>query len=687
MTVKPQTLEAYDVTEVLGRGAMGTVFGATRKNDGATVAIKTLSGDLLVDDERPDLIARFQSEAEIGQRLDHPGVVKVLDSGPLKAGYFLVMEWVRGTLLSDRVGRPGKPALSWQQTAGTLLDLLDTLTYVHAQGVVHRDIKPSNMFLLAPGSPVSIKLMDFGVARVEGSQLTQTGDLVGTPAFMSPEQLEGRAIGPASDLFSAGVLLYALLTGRRPFEGSVASIMHQVLYRRPDPPSSLTEDLPPPFDEIVARALQKDPATRYASAAAFATEMRALLQRAGGPLPTAGTAPDGPTLVTSPGAGPSVAPTADRSPGDPLADVLQEIAAGLADRVTQRRVAALDAKLATLDRDLQDPDRRQQAAARLLREGLTPLLEAVEAAAPLPEATAAPTRQDFVFAAEAAERLATSLQRLDPGLETAVPVQAVSGRLLQSALGFGGRLSASLAQDDDPDLVAISANLMRLDVLRDAMERLGATGEIAALSGTQSMVASQLMLKVTSVIRRYTEGGADDLVRFSVASLLHEVEELLVLAERLVDPESEQLGTPVVRDFIVQAARLAEMTVEELMEQTGSLEARSFQGRLMQVGLIYLFAVRLDSEACRTALQDLIARVYAKLEALTEALCERLEGELGGAHEGHVTAATRTVLHQLSAVHDLAERLHWQELDQRVMRLLRDRVMADARLRQLLAAG
>ena len=683
MTATPQTLEAYDVTEVLGRGAMGTVFGATRKNDGATVAIKTLSGDLLVDDERPDLIARFQSEAEIGRRLDHPGVVKVLDSGPLKAGYFLVMEWVRGTLLSDRVGRPGRPALSWQQTANTLLDLLDTLTYVHAQGVVHRDIKPSNMFLLPPESPVSIKLMDFGVARIEGSNLTQTGDLVGTPAFMSPEQLEGRAIGPASDLFSAGVLLYALLTGRRPFEGSVASIMHQVLYRRPDPPSSLTDDLPPPFDEIVARALQKDPANRYASATAFAAEMRGLLQRAGAPLPHGGSASDGPTLETSP----SVAPTPAQAPEDPLTDVLQEIAAGLADRVTQRRVAALEAKLETLDKELNDPAGRQEAAARLLREGLTPLLEAVEAGAPLPEATAAPTRQDFVFAAQAAERIAAGLRNLDSGLETAMPVQAVSGRLLQAALGFGGRLSASLAQDDDPDLVAISANLMRLDVLRDAMERLGAAGEIAALSGTQSMVASQLMLKVTSIIRRYTEGGADDLVRFSVASLLHEVEELLVLAERLVDPESEQLGAPVVRDFIVQATRLAEMTVEELMQQTGQLEARSFQGRLMQVGLIYLFAVRLDSEACRAALQDLIARVYAKLEALTEALCEQLEGELGGPDDGQVTATTRTVLHQLSAVHDLAERLHWQELDQRVMRLLRDRVMADARLRQLLAAG
>lgn len=683
MTATPQTLEAYDVTEVLGRGAMGTVFGATRKNDGATVAIKTLSGDLLVDDERPDLIARFQSEAEIGRRLDHPGVVKVLDSGPLKAGYFLVMEWVRGTLLSDRVGRPGRPALSWQQTANTLLDLLDTLTYVHAQGVVHRDIKPSNMFLLPPESPVSIKLMDFGVARVEGSNLTQTGDLVGTPAFMSPEQLEGRAIGPASDLFSAGVLLYALLTGRRPFEGSVASIMHQVLYRRPDPPSSLTEDLPPPFDEIVARALQKDPANRYASATAFAAEMRALLQRAGAPLPHGGSASDSPTLETSPG----VAPTPAQAPEDPLTDVLQEIAAGLADRVTQRRVAALEAKLETLDKELNDPAGRQEAAARLLREGLAPLLEAVEAGAPLPEATAAPTRQDFVFAAQAAERIAAGLRNLDSGLETAMPVQAVSGRLLQAALGFGGRLSASLAQDDDPDLVAISANLMRLDVLRDAMERLGAAGEIAALSGTQSMVASQLMLKVTSIIRRYTEGGADDLVRFSVASLLHEVEELLVLAERLVDPESEQLGAPVVRDFIVQATRLAEMTVEELMQQRGQLEARSFQGRLMQVGLIYLFAVRLDSEACRAALQDLIARVYAKLEALTEALCEQLEGELGGPGDGQVTATTRTVLHQLSAVHDLAERLHWQELDQRVMRLLRDRVMADARLRQLLAAG
>ncbi|MGP1254674.1 MAG: protein kinase domain-containing protein [Kiloniellales bacterium] len=680
MTATPQTLEAYDVTEVLGRGAMGTVFGATRKNDGATVAIKTLSGDLLVDDERPDLIARFQSEAEIGRRLDHPGVVKVLDSGPLKAGYFLVMEWVRGTLLSDRVGRPGRPALSWQQTANTLLDLLDTLTYVHAQGVVHRDIKPSNMFLLPPESPVSIKLMDFGVARVEGSNLTQTGDLVGTPAFMSPEQLEGRAIGPASDLFSAGVLLYALLTGRRPFEGSVASIMHQVLYRRPDPPSSLTEDLPPPFDEIVARALQKDPANRYASATAFAAEMRGLLQRAGAPLPHGGSAPDSQTS-------PSVAPTPAQAPEDPLTDVLQEIAAGLADRVTQRRVAALEAKLETLDKELNDPAGRQEAAARLLREGLAPLLEAVEAGAPLPEATAAPTRQDFVFAAQAAERIAAGLRNLDSGLETAMPVQAVSGRLLQAALGFGGRLSASLAQDDDPDLVAISANLMRLDVLRDAMERLGAAGEIAALSGTQSMVASQLMLKVTSIIRRYTEGGADDLVRFSVASLLHEVEELLVLAERLVDPESEQLGAPVVRDFIVQATRLAEMTVEELMQQTGQLEARSFQGRLMQVGLIYLFAVRLDSEACRAALQDLIARVYAKLEALTEALCEQLEGELGGPDDGQVTATTRTVLHQLSAVHDLAERLHWQELDQRVMRLLRDRVMADARLRQLLAAG
>ena len=681
MTAEPQTLEAYDVTEVLGRGAMGTVFGATRKQDGVAVAIKTMSGDLLVDDERPDMIARFRSEAAIGRRLDHPGVVKVLDSGPLKAGYFLVMEWVRGTLLSDRVGHPGRPALSWQEASHSLLDLLDTLSYVHAQGIVHRDIKPSNLFLLPPDAPLSIKLMDFGVARIEGSNLTQTGDLVGTPAFMSPEQLEGRTIGPASDLFSAGILLYMLLTGSRPFEGSVASIMHQVLYRRPEPPSSLTENLPPPLDEIVTRALQKDPANRFASAAAFASEMRALLERTGALRPIRGSAPDDGAERAG------ILPPPEPTPADPLADLLQEIGAGLADRVTQRRLAVLDAKLATLDDVIEDPAGRQDAAARLLREGLTPLLAAVEAGAPLPEAVAAPARQDFAFAAQAAERLAAGLRTLDPGLETAMPIQAVSGRLLQAALGFGGRLSASLTQDDDPDLVTISANLMRLDVLRDAMERLGATGEIAALSGTQSMVASQLMLKVTSIIRRYTEGEADDLLRFSVASLLHEVEELLVLAERLVDPESEQLGAPVVRDFIVQAARLAEMTVEELMQERGDLEVRSFQGRLMQVGLIYLFAVRLDSEACRAALQDLIARVYGKLEALTEALCAQLEAALSEPLDGQVTTGTRTVLHQLSAVHDLAERLEWQELDQRVMRLLRDRVMADARLRQLLAAG
>lgn len=266
-------LGKYLVKGELGRGAMGVVYRGFDPDIEREVAIKTLHSDLLASGERDVLLERFRKEAQAAGRLNHPGIVQVYEYGLDDDRVYIAMELIHGRDLSEYFDEDARFSLG--DIVRLMGELLDALGYAHAHGVVHRDIKPGNIVLLEDGH---IKVTDFGIARLESSTLTQAGTLLGTPGYMSPEQFMAQRVDGRSDLFSAGVVLYVLLTSEMPFSGnSFATVMHKVLKEDPIPPSELNITVSPRFDAVVARALAKRPDERYADAEAFKRDLEATL--------------------------------------------------------------------------------------------------------------------------------------------------------------------------------------------------------------------------------------------------------------------------------------------------------------------------------------------------------------------------------------------------------------------------
>jgi serine/threonine-protein kinase len=294
---EPEKLGKYEIRGVLGRGAMGVVYRAFDPHIERVVAIKTVRKDLLDADLAAQFMARFRNEAKAAGRLHHPNIVGIFEYGEEESIAYIAMEFVEGTGLRDFLNRRVRFDLA--QVAAILAQLLSALELAHARGVVHRDIKPSNLILTPAGV---LKVADFGIARIDASTLTQTGMVMGTPSYMSPEQCRGEDSDARTDLFSAGVVLYELLTGGRPFIGSVDMIAHRICHETPPPPSQVVPELPPAVDAVVATALAKTPAGRYASARAFLEALVAATGAAAGPggeatlLNVAGLAPAPPAV-------------------------------------------------------------------------------------------------------------------------------------------------------------------------------------------------------------------------------------------------------------------------------------------------------------------------------------------------------------------------------------------------------
>jgi len=278
-----QRIGRYQIEETLGRGAMGVVYRARDPIIDRQVALKTLRLDL--DAEHADEFrARFFREAQAAGRLNHPGIVTVHDVGedPESGLVYIAMEYVEGRDLKQVLasGRRFRPA----EAARIAADVATALDYAHNLGVVHRDIKPANIILTPNGTP---KITDFGIARLETSNLTVDGQFIGTPNFMSPEQITGKAVDGRSDLFSLGVVLFNLLTEKKPFNGGT---MHEVTLRivqEPCPiPSTLSDHIPSAFNPIILKCLEKNPDRRFQTGAEVARVLVALARSLGDREPT-----------------------------------------------------------------------------------------------------------------------------------------------------------------------------------------------------------------------------------------------------------------------------------------------------------------------------------------------------------------------------------------------------------------
>jgi serine/threonine-protein kinase len=267
-----ESLGKYEIRRQLGRGAMGTVYEGFDPVIERIVAIKTVRLPESADDELAEEIARFKREAQAAGRLIHPNIVGVFDYGETRDLAYIVMEYVDGPPLKNLLDKNERFPLP--RIVQIMQDLLTGLQFSHERGVVHRDIKPANLMLTKAGQA---KIADFGIARIESSSMTQAGTVLGTPAYMSPEQFMGQVVDARSDIYSSGVLLYQLLTGERPFEGSMSAIMHKALNTEAPSPSQISVTAPRPFDAVVKKAMAKRPEDRYQSATEFLTAIKAAL--------------------------------------------------------------------------------------------------------------------------------------------------------------------------------------------------------------------------------------------------------------------------------------------------------------------------------------------------------------------------------------------------------------------------
>jgi serine/threonine-protein kinase len=256
----------YQITEVIGRGAMGIVYKGFDPNIRRTVAIKTIRLDAAEDERTDATLARFRNEAQAAGRLSHPGIVAVHEYGEEGGIAYIAMEYILGNSLREYLARSSR--FGEADIVSTMTQLLEALTYAHEQGVWHRDIKPANLIVMRNGK---LKIADFGIARIDSSNLTQTGFVMGTPGYIAPEQYMGGTIDWRADVFSAGVVMYELLTGVKPFAGTVESAAYKVCHENPLPPSQVRSGPPVPatFDPVIARAIAKKPEERFESASAF----------------------------------------------------------------------------------------------------------------------------------------------------------------------------------------------------------------------------------------------------------------------------------------------------------------------------------------------------------------------------------------------------------------------------------
>jgi eukaryotic-like serine/threonine-protein kinase len=262
-------LDHYRIVGLVARSGMASIFRGTDVRNNREVAIKVPHEEMEAD---PILFDRFKREEEIGKKLDHPGVVRVFDDEERSRRY-MVLEWVEGRLLRQILNEQKK--LPTERAIRITLGLCDALDYIHSQGVVHRDLKPENIMV---GPNDQVKLIDFGIAANAGSRrltFAKLTEAMGTPDYISPEQVKGKRGDARSDVYSLGIMFYEMLTGKVPFTGANPFvIMNERLLNNPIPPREVNPEVSPQLQEIIYRALERDPNKRYPNAHEFALDLQ-----------------------------------------------------------------------------------------------------------------------------------------------------------------------------------------------------------------------------------------------------------------------------------------------------------------------------------------------------------------------------------------------------------------------------
>jgi tRNA A-37 threonylcarbamoyl transferase component Bud32 len=323
----------YEIIRELGRGAMGIVYEGRDPMIGRKVAIKTIRFDVLTrPEEQDEAQQRFIREARSAGILSHPSIVTIYDAGEDAGLTYIAMEYVEGGSLEALIAARTK--LSLDEVTSLLAQVGDALDYAHREGIVHRDIKPGNILIDREGRP---RIVDFGIAKIASSNLTQTNMVMGTPFYMAPEQIAGRKVDSRADIFSLGTVLYELLTFAKPFGGdTVTTVIYKIMNEQPPPPRTYDASLPPGLDYVVKKALAKDPARRYQSCRDLAADLRNHDAFARAAFSEAGPAPSGagPARAAEPGVdaaeAEAVSSDTDVKPRKPLMLVLATMMAVVA---------------------------------------------------------------------------------------------------------------------------------------------------------------------------------------------------------------------------------------------------------------------------------------------------------------------------------------------------------------------